>query len=47
MRWLIVELSDKYLAERAMTRTDAHRFLADRGYAPRESLEDNVFFERT
>jgi FkbM family methyltransferase len=44
--WLIVELHDKYLAARGMKRADAHRFLADRGYAPRESVEDNVFFER-
>jgi len=44
--WLIVELSDGYLAGRGMTRADAMRFLADRGYAPRESLEGNVFFER-
>ena len=44
--WLIVELYDKYLAERGMTRNDAVRFLADRGYDARESHEDNVFFER-
>ena len=44
--WLIVELYDKYLAERGMTRADAVRFLADRGYDARESHEDNVFFER-
>jgi FkbM family methyltransferase len=44
--WLIVELHDRYLAERKMTRADAHRFLADRGYAPREFIEDNAFFER-
>jgi FkbM family methyltransferase len=43
--WLIVELYDKYLAERDMTRADALRFLADRGYEARESHEDNVFFE--
>jgi FkbM family methyltransferase len=43
--WLIVELYDKYLAERGMTRGDALRFLADRGYDAREAYEDNVFFE--
>ena len=44
--WMIIELYGQYLAERGMTRADAVRFLADRGYAERESHDDNTFFER-
>jgi FkbM family methyltransferase len=44
--WLMVELYEKYLADRGMTRAGALQFLADRGYEPRDQHDDNVFFER-